>query len=63
MLVAIIMPFPDVFKVSDSHSRDFYGMPSTSGCCVLISIEGHQNLPRYFQYLRAMCQIIPFHLS
>jgi len=28
--VAIIMPFPDVFKVFDSHSRDLYGMASVS---------------------------------
>ena len=46
--VAIMMPFPDVFKVFDSHSRDLYGMPSMSGYCVLISVEGFQNLAQYF---------------
>jgi hypothetical protein len=42
--VAIFMPFPDVFKVFDSHSRDLHGMPCTSGYCVLTSIEGVQHL-------------------
>jgi hypothetical protein len=28
--VAIFMPFPDVFKVFDSHSRDLHGMPCAS---------------------------------
>ena len=46
--VATIMPFPDVFKVFDSHSKDLYGMPSMSGYCVLISVEGIQNLAQYF---------------
>ena len=46
--VAIMMPFPDVFKVFDSHSRGLYGMPSMSGHCVLISVEGLQNLAQYF---------------
>ena len=35
--VAIMMPFPDVFKVFDSHSRDVHGMSSTSRHCILIS--------------------------
>jgi hypothetical protein len=34
--VSIFMPFPDVFKVFDSHSRDLHGMPCASGHCVLI---------------------------
>ena len=42
--VAVMMPFPDVFKVFDSHSRDLYVMPSMSGYCVLTSVEGIQNL-------------------
>ena len=38
--IAIMMPFPDVCKVFDSHSRDLSGMPSMSGYCVLVSVEG-----------------------
>ena len=64
--VAIMMPFPDVFKVFDSHSRDLYGMPSTSGYCVLISVEGIQNLVQYF-HLTSQCSAsndyIPFELK
>ena len=52
--VVIMMPFPDVFKVFDSHSRDLYGMPSVSGYCVLISVEGIQNLVQYF-HLTSQC--------
>ena len=33
--VAIIMPFPDLFKIFDSHSRDLNGMPCACGYCVL----------------------------
>ncbi len=29
--VAIFMPFPDVFKIFDSHSRDLHGMPHACG--------------------------------
>ena len=29
--VAIFMPFPDVFKIFDSHSQDLHGMPCPSG--------------------------------
>jgi hypothetical protein len=47
--VAIFMPFPDIFKVFDSHSRDHHGMPCASGYCVLISIEGVHHLVEYFQ--------------
>ena len=46
--VAIMMPFPDVFKVFDSHSCNLFGMPSAFGYCVLISIEGIENLAQYF---------------
>ena len=38
--VAVLMPFPDVFKVFDSHSRDIHGMPAAMGYSVLVSIEG-----------------------
>ena len=64
--VAIMMPFPDVFKVFDSHSRDLYGMPSMSGYCVLVSVEGIQNLGQYFD-LTSQCSAsndyIPFELK
>ncbi len=47
--VAIIMPFPGVFKVFDSHSRDLYCMPSISGYCVLMSVERVENLTNFFK--------------
>ena len=64
--VAIMMPFPDVYEVFDSHSRDFYGMPSMSGYCVLISVEGIQNLAQYFDLTSQCCasnDYIPFELK
>ena len=42
--VAIIMPFPGVFKVLDSHSQDVFGGPCALGYCVLVSVEGVENL-------------------
>ena len=42
--VAILMPFPGVFKVLDSHSRDVFGRPSPLGYCVSISVEEIENL-------------------
>ena len=58
------MPFPDVFKVFDSHLRDFYGMPSTSGYCVFISIEGHQNLAQYFYLTSPLkhVKVLPYNI-
>ena len=47
--VAIIMPFPDLFKIFDSHSRDLNGVPCACGYCVLTCVEGLQNLVRYFR--------------
>ena len=64
--VAIMMPFPDVFKVFNSHSRDLFGMSSVSGYCVLISVEGIQNLVQYF-HLTSQCSAssdyVPFELK
>jgi hypothetical protein len=64
--VAIFMPFPDVFKVFDSHSRDLHGMPCASGYCFLTSIEGVQHLVDYFQLTSGYCGPIcaaPFELK
>ena len=60
------MPFPGVFKVFDSHSRDLHGMPSVLGYCVLISVEGLENLSLYFQCTVSSNQpniAIPFELK
>ena len=46
--VAIMIPFPGVFKVFNSHSRDIFGRPSALGYCVLI--EGIENLGEDFQF-------------
>ena len=64
--VAIMMPFPDVFKVFDSHSRDLLGRPSASGYCVLISVEGIENLVWYFMLTSRSSEttiILPFELK
>ena len=60
------MPFPDVFKVFDSHSQDLHGMPCASGYSVLISIEGVQNLVEYFRLTANFCGqdfAMPFELK
>ena len=60
--VAIMMPFPSVFKVFDSHSRDVFGRPSALGYCVLISVEGLENLGEYFRLTSSSNVVIPFEL-
>ena len=64
--IAIFMPFPDVFKIFDSHSRDLQGMPCASGYCILTSVEGVQNLVQYFELTSCFqCQnvYVPFELK
>ena len=61
--VAIMMPFPCVFKVFDSHSRDVFGRPSVLGYCILISVEGIENLEEYFQLTSRSNAMIPFELK
>ena len=61
--VAIMMPFPGVFKVFDSHSRDVFGRPSALGYCVLISVEGIENLGEYFRLTSRSNAVIPFELK
>ena len=63
--VAIFMPFPDVFKIFDSHSRDLHGMPCASGDCVLTTVEGIQNLISYFHITSCCYQNVcqPFELK
>ena len=48
--VAIMIPFPGVFKVLNSHSRDILGRPSALGYCVSIPMERIENLGEYFQF-------------
>ena len=61
--VAIMMPFPGVFKVFDSHSRDDFGRPSPLGYCVLISVEGIENLGEYFRLTTRSNVVTPFELK
>ena len=61
--VAITMPFPGVFKVFDSHSRDVSGRPSPLGYCVLISVEKIENLGEYFRLTTRSNVVTPFELK
>ena len=61
--VAIMMPFPGVFEVFDSHSRDVFGRPSALGYCVLISVEGVENLGDYFRLTSRPNAVISFELK
>ena len=64
--VAIFMPFPNVFKIFDSHSRDLHGMPCASGYAVLTSVEGVENLAEYFHFMSNSCHLnlhIPFEVK
>ena len=61
--VAIMIPFPGVFKVFDSHSRDVFERPSALGHCVLKPIQGIENLAEYFQLTSMSDVVIPFELK
>ena len=61
--VAIMMHFPSVFKVFDSHSRDVFGRPSALGYYVLISVEGLENRGEYFRLTLRSNVVIPFRLK
>ena len=61
--VAIIMPFSGVFKVFDSHSRDVFGGPCALGYCVLVSVEGVENLGEYFRLTSMSNVVILFELK
>ena len=50
--VAVFMPFSDVFRIFDSHSLNMHGLPCEHGYSVLISVEGVQNLVKYFRLFR-----------
>ena len=51
-VVAVFMPFPDVFKIFYSHSLNMHGLPCEHGYSVLLSVEGVQNLVKYFRLFR-----------
>jgi hypothetical protein len=65
-MIDYIMPFPDVFKIFDSHSRDLHGMPYAFGYAVLTSVEGVENLVEYFHLISNSCHLnlgIPFEIK
>ena len=65
--VAISMISEGKYKIFDSHSRDLYGIPDPFGKCVLIAVEGLDNLELYFQSsYRFMCSqntALPFEIK
>ena len=52
-----------VFKISDSHAKDFYGMPHSFGKCTLLSIEGLENLVSYLQMSCLETGVLPFEIK
>ena len=51
------------FKIFDSHSKDFYGMPHSFGKCTLLSIEGLENLVSYLQMSCSEVGVVPFEIK
>ena len=49
--VAILLKSNGIFKVFDSHSRDFQGMFDPCGTCVLVEIASIYKLVEYFENL------------
>ena len=46
--VAVIKNSEQSFKIFDAHSRDLHVMPYSFGKCILLTIEGIENLVSYF---------------
>ena len=61
--VAVFKNSEQSFKIFDSHSKDFYGMPHSFGKCTLLSIEGLKNLVSYLQMSYSEVGVVPFEIK
>ena len=61
--VAVFKNSEQSFKIFDSHSKDFYGMPHSFGKCFFLSIEGLQNLVSYLQMSCSEVGVVPFEIK
>ena len=55
--------FEQSFKIFDSHSKDFYGMPHSFRKCTLLSIEGLENLLSYLKMSCSEVGVVPFEIK
>ena len=51
------------YRIFDSHSRDMWGMPSFSGTCVLLIVDGLENLVAFFQATSYRGTCVPFEMK
>ena len=61
--VAIFKNSGQSFKIFDSHSRDLHGMPHSYGRCILLNIEGLDNLVTYLQMSCCQPGTVPFEIK
>ena len=61
--VAVFKNSEQSFKIFDSHSKDFYGMPHSFGKCSLLSIEGLKNIVSYLQMSCSEVGVVPFEIK
>ena len=61
--VAVFKNSEQSFKIFDSHSKDFYGMPHSFGKCTFLSIEGLQNLVSYLQMSCSEVGVVAFEIK
>ena len=61
--VAVFKNSEQSFKIFDSHSKDFYGMPHSFGKCTLLSIEGLKNIVSYLQMSCSEVGVVPFEIK
>ena len=61
--VAVFKNSEQSFKIFDSHSKDFYGMPHSFGKCTLRSIEGLKNIVLYLQMSCSEVGVVPFEIK
>ena len=51
------------YRIFVSHSRDMWGMPSFSGTCVLLIVDGLENLVAFFQATSYRGTCVPFEMK
>ena len=61
--VAVFNMLNNSYRIFDSHSRDMWGMPSFSGTCVLLIVDGLENLVAFFKATSYRGTCVPFEMK
>ena len=61
--VAVFKNSEQTFQIFDSHSRNLDGMPDSFGKCILVHIEGLENVVSYMQMYCPETGAVPFEMK